>query len=54
LDIRRLDVLATIVEDPMIACKNKGFDGTEPDNVDGYLNDTGFDLAATNQLEFKS
>ena len=52
LDIRRLDVLAPIMEDQMIACKNKGFDGIEPDNVDGYLNDTGFDLTATDQLEF--
>jgi len=54
LDIRRLDVLAPIMEDRMIACKNKGFDGIEPDNVDGYLNDTGFDLTATDQLEFNS
>jgi len=54
LAIRRLDVLAPIMEGPMIACKNKGFDGIEPDNVDGYLNDTGFDLTATDQLEFNS
>ena len=54
MDIRRLDVLAPIMEDRMIACKNKGFDGFEPDNVDGYLNDTGFDLTATDQLEFNS
>jgi len=52
LDIRRLDVLAPIMEDRMIACKNKGFDGIEPDNVDGYLNDTGFDLTANDQREF--
>mgnify|MGYP006136840817 CR=1 FL=1 len=54
MDIRRLDVLAPIMEDRMIACKNKRFDGIEPDNVDGYLNDTGFDLTATDQLEFYS
>jgi hypothetical protein len=52
LDIRRLDVLAPIMKDRMIACKNKGFDGIEPDNVDGYLNDTGFDLTANDQREF--
>ena len=52
LDIRRLDVLAPIMEDRMIACKNKGFDGIEPDNVDGYLNSTGFDLTANDQREF--
>lgn len=52
LDIRRLDVLAPIMEDRMIACKNKGFDGIEPDNVDGFLNDTGFGLTAADQLAF--
>mgnify|MGYP006145469235 FL=1 len=52
MDVRRLDVLAPIMEDRMIACKNKGFDGIEPDNVDGYLNDTGFDLTANDQREF--
>lgn len=52
LDIRRLDILAPIMEDRMIACKSKGFDGIEPDNVDGYLNDTGFDLTAADQLGF--
>lgn len=29
-----------------------GCDGVEPDNVDGYTNDTGFDLTATDQLAF--
>ncbi len=30
----------------------KGFDGVEPDNVDGYVNDTGFPLTAQDQLAF--
>jgi hypothetical protein len=29
-----------------------GCDGVEPDNVDGYLNETGFDLTADDQLNF--
>jgi endo-alpha-1,4-polygalactosaminidase (GH114 family) len=31
---------------------DKGCDGVEPDNVDGYQNQTGFDLTADDQLEF--
>ena len=27
-------------------CKEKGFDGVEFDNMDGYQNDTGFELTA--------
>ncbi len=30
----------------------KGCDGVEPDNVDGYRNDTGLDLTAEDQLDF--
>ncbi|GAL06248.1 endo alpha-1,4 polygalactosaminidase precusor precursor [Photobacterium aphoticum] len=30
----------------------KGCDGVEPDNVDGYKNNTGFDLTADDQLTF--
>jgi len=30
----------------------KGFDGIEPDNIDGYTLDTGFPLTYEDQLEF--
>ena len=30
----------------------KGCDGVEPDNVDGYLNDSGFELTVRDQLAF--
>jgi hypothetical protein len=33
-------------------CARKGFDGVEPDNVDGYANRTGFALRARDQLRF--
>ena len=52
LDIRRLDVLGPIMEARMELCEDKGFDGIEPDNVDGYLNDTGFDLTYEDQLRY--
>ncbi len=52
LDIRLLDVLGPIMEDRIDLCKAKGFDGIEPDNVDGYLNDTGFPLTYEDQLVY--
>jgi Glycoside-hydrolase family GH114 len=33
-------------------CKQKGFDAIEPDNIDGYENDTGFDISAQDQLSY--
>jgi hypothetical protein len=52
LDIRRLDVLAPILGDRMDRCRTMGFDAVEPDNVDGYANDSGFPLTADDQLRF--
>ncbi|MCS6781078.1 MAG: endo alpha-1,4 polygalactosaminidase [Geminicoccaceae bacterium] len=52
LDIRRIDLLAPILEARLDRCREKGFDTVEADNVDGYENDTGFALAAQDQLAF--
>ena len=52
LDIRRLDVLGPIIERRLDRCRAKGFDGVEPDNVDAYVNDSGFALDAGDQLAF--
>ncbi|MDP6715207.1 MAG: endo alpha-1,4 polygalactosaminidase [SAR202 cluster bacterium] len=52
LDIRRLDALGPILEARFDDCQQKGFDGIEPDNVDGFLNDTGFPLTYDDQLKF--
>jgi hypothetical protein len=52
LDIRRLDTLKPIVTRKIAACAAKGFDAVEPDNVDGYANDSGFPLTAAHQLAF--
>ncbi len=52
LDIRRLDVLGPIMERRMDLCREKGFDGVEPDNVDGYSNRSGFSLTAADQLAY--
>ena len=52
LDIRRTDVLIPIMRDRIATCRAKGFDAVEPDNVDGYTNETGFPLTAADQLRY--
>jgi len=49
LDIRSNKVFE-IMNSRLELAKNKGCDGVEPDNVDGYANDTGFSLTYTDQL----
>ncbi len=52
LDIRRIDLLAPIMEARLDLCRAKGFDGVEFDNVDGYANSSGFPLSAAHQLAY--
>jgi len=52
LDIRRITLLAPIMRARLDQCRDKGFDAVEPDNIDGYLNDTGFPLSAEDQLRY--
>jgi hypothetical protein len=52
LDIRQIDLLAPILSARLDQCQAKGFDGVEPDNVDGYTADTGFPLTDQDQLRF--
>ncbi|MAG96376.1 MAG: endo alpha-1,4 polygalactosaminidase [Rhodospirillaceae bacterium] len=52
LDIRRIDLLAPLIGQRLELCRIKGFDAVEPDNIDGYTNDTGFSLSAEDQLRF--
>jgi hypothetical protein len=52
LDVRRIDLLAPIMRARLDECRRKGFDGVEPDNVDGYANRTGFAITADDQLRF--
>lgn len=52
LDIRRIDLLGPILSARLDLCRAKGFDGVEADNVDGYLNDTGFQITYDDQLAF--
>jgi hypothetical protein len=52
LDIRQPAQLAPVLGARLDACRAKGFDGVELDNVDGYTNETGFPLDARDQLRF--
>ncbi len=52
LDIRRTDVLEPLMAERFDMCRDKGFDAVEPDNMDGYLNRTGFPLTAKDQLRY--
>ncbi|GAA4632139.1 endo alpha-1,4 polygalactosaminidase [Actinoallomurus vinaceus] len=55
LDIRQYGgKLGTILQKRMDMCKSKGFDAIEFDNVDGYTNDPGFSISATDQLNFNT
>ncbi len=40
--------------DRMQLAKEKGCDGVDPDNVNGYENDTGFDLTYEDQLDYNT
>jgi hypothetical protein len=51
-----LDIRSTVVRDLMKArldvAEARGCDGVEPDNVDGFDNDNGFNLSEADQLDF--
>ncbi|MCW3840646.1 endo alpha-1,4 polygalactosaminidase [Micromonospora yasonensis] len=58
LDIREIQnansVLRSSMDGRLDMCKQKGFDMVELDNVDGYLNKTGFPLTAADQLYYNA
>jgi hypothetical protein len=58
LDIRELQqpdsVLRTIMDNRLDMCQSKGFDMVELDNVDGWLNKTGFPLTGADQLFYNA
>jgi hypothetical protein len=52
LDIRQIPALSPIIESRMDLAVQKGCDGVDPDNLDGYENKTGFPLTGNDQLVF--
>lgn len=54
---RWLNIADTTALEPIMTkrfqlCKRKGFDGMDPDNLDGYVNKTGFHLTYAQQLAY--
>ncbi len=52
LDITNIDAIAPILRARFDMIANKGFDGIEPDNINGYQNNTGFNLTETDAINF--
>jgi hypothetical protein len=52
LDIRQISVLGPIMGARLDLAVQKGCDGVEPDNIDGYTNDTGFSLSYQDQINY--
>lgn len=52
LDIRQVEGLAPVISHRLDLAVQKGCDAVEPDNLDGYVNDTGFPLTYADQLAF--
>ena len=54
LDIRQLTILEPLISSRMDLCQQKGFDAVEPDNIDGYSNDTGFIISYQDQIAYNT
>ena len=52
LDVRKLDILLPIMKVRMEQAAQKGCDAVDPDNVDGYSNNSGFALSYNDQLAY--
>lgn len=52
LDIRRTDILGPIMKARMQMCKDKGYDAIEPDEIDGFSNDTKFGMTYQDQVNY--
>ena len=52
LDVRERDALLPIMADRMDACKERRFVAVDPDNVDAYANDSGFEIPRADQVRY--
>ncbi len=52
LDIRRIDLLTSAMTARFDLAVKRGCDGVDPDNVNGYANNTGFDLTEEDQIAY--
>ena len=54
LDVRQTSILEPLMKHRLQLCKQKGFDGVDPDNLDGYQNNTGFPITYDEQVTYDS
>lgn len=54
LDIRQVSLLGPVMAARMDLAVTKHCDGIDPDNVNGYTNDTGFPLTTQDQIAYNS
>ena len=52
LDIRQTDILLPLMQARFADCADKGYDAVEPDNMDVYINDSGFDISADQTVAY--
>ncbi len=52
LDIRQIKILRPLIRNKLALAKSKGFDGVDPDNMDGFTNTKEFGLTKAHQLAF--
>ena len=52
LDIRRIDLLSPIMLARLDLCRTKGFHGVIFDNIDSYIQKTGFPITREHQLQY--
>jgi hypothetical protein len=52
LDVRQLSILEPIITARIQLCHDKGFDGVEFDNIDGWQVNTGFPLTAADSITY--
>jgi hypothetical protein len=52
LDIRQTDILLPLMQARFADCADKGYHAVEPDNMDVYTNDSGFDISADQTVAY--
>lgn len=54
LDVRQISILGPIMAARLDKAAQKGCDGVDPDNMDGYANDSGFPLTPQEQITYNT
>ena len=52
LDIKQISILRPLIRNKLALAKSKGFNGVDPDNMDGYSNSREFGLTKAHQIAF--